>query len=47
MRPASWVVVDRGTGQPVLETFSQSVADAVRRDRFRVVPIMEWLQSLN
>lgn len=47
MKTASWVVVRIATGEAVLETYSQRVADAVNRERYRVVPILEWLQSLN
>lgn len=45
--PASWVIVEIATGRPIMETFSATVAAAIRRDRFRVVPILEWLHSLN
>ena len=43
----SWVVVSRETGQAVLETFSRKIADAVNLDRYRVVPILQWLGSIN
>lgn len=43
----SWVIVERSTGHAVFETWSLRVASAVRRDRFRVVAILDWLQSLN
>ena len=43
----SWVVISKETGQAVLETFSRKTADAVNLDRYRVVPILEWLGSLN
>ena len=45
--PASWVVIDKTTGAAVLETFSASTAEAIRRDRFDVVPILDHLQALN
>lgn len=45
-KTASWVVVDLATGQPVLETFSKSVADKVNTAKYRVVPIGVWLGSL-
>lgn len=43
----SWVVVSKDTGEAVLETFSRAVIQAVNLDCYRVVPIMEWLKSLN
>lgn len=43
----SWVVIDRETGEPVMETFERATADAVRKDRFEVVTANEWLQRLN
>lgn len=44
---ASWVIVSKATGQAVMETFRKSTADAVNLDKYRVVPIGEWLASLN
>ena len=47
MTTASWVIVDRLTDHPVLETYLQSVADKVNRARYDVFPILEYLQNLN
>lgn len=47
METASWVIVYKTTGKPLLETFSRKIADAVNRQRFDVIPIAEWLASLN
>ena len=47
MQTASWVIVRKADGKPVLETFSKVRADSINRDLYRVVPILEWLQSLN
>jgi hypothetical protein len=47
MKTASWVIVSRQTGKAVLETFSEELAMAVNLHRYQVVPILEWLQSLN
>ena len=44
---SSWVVVRKATGEAVFETFSRKIADAVNRDAYRVVPILDWLVSLN
>lgn len=43
----SWVVVDRATGEAVMETFSRVVADAINQTRYRVVTAAAWLASLN
>ena len=47
MQTASWVVVSKATGEAVLETFSRRVANAINLERYRVVPIGEWLGGLN
>lgn len=44
---ASWVVVCRKSGKAVHETYQKSVADKVNIEKYRVVPIQEWLGSLN
>jgi hypothetical protein len=46
-RTASWVVVDLKTDEAVLETFNKRLADAVNREKYKVVPILAYLQSLN
>lgn len=47
LKTASWVICDRVTGRAVLETFSARVAQAIRRDRYEVLPILAYLQRLN
>jgi len=47
MTPASWVVVRKSTGQAVLETYDKRVAAKVNRDAYTVLPILEYLYSLN
>jgi hypothetical protein len=47
MRAASWVIVDKATGRAVWETFDRELADKVKTASYRVVPIGEWLASLN
>lgn len=44
---ASWVVIDKASGRAVLETFCSRTADAINRERYAVVPILAYLQSLN
>lgn len=47
MKTASWVIVEIATGRPVLETFNRKTADAINTDKYRAVPIIEWLASLH
>jgi hypothetical protein len=47
MKTASWIVIDKATGEAVLETFEQSTADAINRDKFDVLPALQYLQQLN
>lgn len=44
---ASWVVVSKATGQAVLETFEKKTADAINRDKYDVIPVQQYLASLN
>jgi len=47
-KPASWVIVDLETGRALYETFSAAtVANIVNPSRYRAVPILEYLQTLN
>lgn len=43
MQTASWVIVERATGQPVMETFRADWVARLKTDRFEAVPILEWL----
>ena len=43
----SWVIVELSTKKAIFETFSESVANAINRSKYQVVPIMAYLQSLN
>lgn len=47
MKAASWVIVDKQTGKAVMETFNQATADAINREKFNVLPALEYLQQLN
>lgn len=46
-RTASWVIVDKLTGHAVMETFDQKKIDALNTAKYKAVPILEYLQSLN
>jgi hypothetical protein len=43
---ASWVIVERKTGNSVCEIFSPTLAASVRPD-YEAVPILGYLQRLN
>lgn len=44
----SWVIVDRQTHVPVMETYSHAIADAAaEKANLEVVPTLEWLQRFN
>jgi hypothetical protein len=44
---ASWVIVDRLTGKAVMETYNRSTAEAVNIEKYEVVPVRQYLASLN
>ena len=46
-RTASWVIVDKTTGHSVCELFDEALVKALNTDKYKAVPILEWLQSLN
>jgi hypothetical protein len=43
----SWVVVDRETGESVLETFSKRLAESINQNRYEVVTALQWLHRFN
>jgi hypothetical protein len=47
MKTASWIIVNKQTGEAVMETFNRATADAINRDKFNVLPALEYLQQLN
>ena len=44
---ASWVVVDKKTGVGVLEFYGKVFPKLKDPDRYKIVPILEYLQSIN
>lgn len=44
---ASWIIINKATGNAVLETFNRSYAEAVNIEKYRAVPVQEYLQGLN
>ncbi len=47
METASWVIVSKETGKAIFETFNRKLADKVNTEKYRVVPVLEWLQEFN
>jgi hypothetical protein len=47
MRTASWVIVRLSDGHPVLETFNEKAVQCLNVEKYKAVPILEWLQSIN
>ncbi len=48
MKPvSSWVIVNKGTGLAVFETFHKATADAINERLYRAVPILQYLISIN
>lgn len=46
-RTASWVIVRLSDGEAMFETFNRRIAEAINRDRYKAVPILQHLQTLN
>lgn len=47
MKTASWVIIENSTGNAVLETYSESIAQRINTDKYSVVPILIYLCELN
>lgn len=45
-KPTSWVIIDRSTGNAVLETYNEALTK-LNQKKYKAVPILEYLQSLN
>lgn len=43
----SWIIVDRATGKPVMETYRAAVAAAVSQANYEVLTALQWLQRFN
>ncbi len=46
-KPASWVIVEKGTGKAVMETFDGSILPKLNTNKYEAVPIQIYLGSLN
>lgn len=47
MKPASWIIREKASKKVIAETFSPALAEAVNTEKYEVIPILEYLQSLN
>lgn len=47
MIDASWIIVDRATGRPVLETYNFEALQFINLQRYRVYTALAWLAQLN
>ena len=47
IRSNSWIVVNRQTGEAVLETFSEKVTQAINTKKYQVLTAYEYLCKLN
>lgn len=43
----SWVICRKSDGKAVVEVWNKSTADAINTEKYKAVPILEYLQSLN
>ena len=46
-RTASWIIYNKLTGKAVFETFEENTAKTFPIGHYHVMPVLEWLQSLN
>jgi len=47
MKTASWVIVDKKTNEVLFETFQESILEKINTEKFKIVPILEYLVSIN
>lgn len=45
--PASWVIKEIATGKVIMETFERKVVEALNKDRYQGVPILDHLAGIN
>ncbi len=43
----SWVIVNKETNELIRETWQKSVTQKVNTEKYKVVPIKEWLCGLS
>lgn len=47
IRSGSWVIVNRITGEAILETFSEEVTKAINTKKYQVLTAYDYLCQLN
>lgn len=47
MKTASWVIIELATGNGILETYSKSLTKKINTEKYKAVPILEYLQAVN
>ena len=47
MRTASWMIVEKGTGILVCETFDEKKVAALNTERYKAVPAYDYLVNMN
>ena len=47
VKTASWVIKRIDTGEPVLETFDEAIVRKINAKKYKAVPILEHLASIN
>jgi hypothetical protein len=47
MKTASWVVIQKSTGTVIGEFYSPKIVALVNREKYDVMPILDYLVSIN
>ena len=47
MKTASWVIKDNYSGEVLFETFDEFLVSKLNTEKYRAIPILEYLVSLN
>ena len=45
--PASWIIRNKETGEPVMETFERKTAERINHEKYEAVPVAKHLQESN
>lgn len=43
----SWIIVSKGTGEAVFETWSKELTLKINTEKYKVLTAMKYLQSIN
>ena len=47
MGTKSWVIVNKETNKAVMETYNKDTVSKINTAKYRAIPALEYLQSLN